>query len=174
MAGIDEKKKVVAELEEKFKSSKAAILTDYRGLKVADATLLRRTCREAGVDFRVVKNTLTQIAADNSGFQDLKKLLTGPTAIAFGLEDPVAPAKTLINFLKTNRSLEIKGGLVEGRIVGVPEIKALADLPGRDVLISRVMGGLNGPLTGFITVLQGPIRKLVYALNAVKEQKAAG
>lgn len=174
MASLDEKKKVVAELEERFKSSKAAIFADYRGLKVADATSLRSNCREAGVDFRVVKNTLTKIAAENSGLQELNELLTGPTAIAFGLEDPVAPAKTLVDFAKKNRLLEIKGGVVEGKFVELPEIKTLAELPGRDVLISQVMRGLNGTVAGFCTVLQGPIRKLVYALQAIQDQKAAG
>lgn len=175
MANLDEKKKVVAELEERFKSSKAAIFADYRGLKVADATDLRKNCREAGVDFRVVKNTLTKIAAENSGFkEELNEFLTGPTAIAFGLEDPVAPAKTLVNFSKENRLLEIKGGMVEGKLVDLPEIKTLADLPGREVLISQVMRGLNGTVAGFCTVLQGPIRKLVYALQAIQDQKAAG
>ncbi|KUK36248.1 MAG: large subunit ribosomal protein [Clostridia bacterium] len=174
MAGIEEKKKIVAELEEKFKSSKSAIFTEYRGLTVEDANSFRRACREAGVEFRVVKNTLTRLAVERSGFKELSSLLTGPTAVAFGFEDPVAPAKVIFDFLKTKRSLEVKGGLVEGRIVGVSEIKSLADLPGRDVLLARVVGGLNGPLAGFVTVLQGPIRKLVYALNAVKDQKAAG
>jgi large subunit ribosomal protein L10 len=174
MASIDEKKKNVAELEEKFKSSKTAIFADYRGLKVADATDLRKNCREAGVDFRVVKNTLAKIAAENAGLQELDKMLVGPTAVAFGLEDPVIPAKVLVDFAKKNRTLEIKGGMVEGRFVELPEIKTLAELPGRDVLISQVMCGLNAPIANLCSVLQGPIRKLVYALQAIQDQKAAG
>lgn len=174
MASLDEKKKVVAELEEKFKTSKAAVFTDYKGIKVDEATNLRRSCRDAGIEFKVVKNTLTKIAAENSGIPDISQFLEGPTAIAFSLEDPVAPAKTLMDFAKKNRKLEIKGGLIEGDVVGSSSIKALAELPSRDVLVSMVLRGLNGPLTGLCGVLQGPIRKLVYALKAVQDQKAAG
>ncbi|MGB4503303.1 MAG: 50S ribosomal protein L10 [Syntrophaceticus sp.] len=174
MASLDEKKKIVAELEEKLKTSKAAVFTDYKGIKVDEATNLRRSCRDAGVEFKVVKNTLTKIAAENSGIPDISQFLEGPTAIAFSLEDPVAPAKTLMDFVKKNRKLEIKGGLIEGEVVGSSSIKALAELPSRDVLVSMVLRGLNGPLTGLCGVLQGPIRKLVYALKAVQDQKAAG
>ncbi len=173
MASLDEKKKVVAELEEKLKSSKAAIFTDYRGIKVGEATALRRLCRDAGVEFKVVKNTLTQIAAENIGYPEISDYLVGPTAVAFDNEDPVAPAKTLVDYAKKNRLLEIKGGFVEGQILGVSEIKTLASLPGRDVLVSMALRGLNGPLTGLCGVLQGPIRKLAYALVAIQEQKSA-
>lgn len=173
MHSLDEKKEIVAELEQKLKSSKTAIFTDYRGIKVEEATALRRSCRDAGVEYKVVKNTLTQIAAENSGFTELNKLLTGPTAIAFGYEDPVAPAKVLMDFAKKNKNLEIKGGLIEGQVVGTDQIKNLADLPSREVLLSQVLRGFNGPLVNLCSVLQGPIRKLVYALQAVQEQKEA-
>lgn len=174
MASLDKKKKVVAELEEKLKTSKAVVFADYRGIKVAEATDLRRTCRDAGVEFKVVKNTLTQIAAEKSGYPDLSRFLEGPTAIAFACEDPVAPAKILVDFMKKNHMLEIKGGLIEGKIAGASSINKLADLPGRDVLVSMVLRGLNGPLTGLCSVLQGPVRKLAHALKAVQDQKAAG
>ncbi len=173
MGKRDEKAQIVADLAEKLKTSKAAIFADYRGLNVADATALRKSFREAGAEIRVVKNTLTRIAADKAGFKGLDGFLTGPTAIAFGFQDPVVPAKLLMDFTKTNRNLEIKGGLVEGRVVGVGEIKALADLPSREVLISQVLRGLQGPLAGLSAVLQGPIRKLVYGLKAIQDQKAA-
>jgi large subunit ribosomal protein L10 len=173
MHSLDEKKQIVAELEQKLKSAKAAILADYRGIKVGDATDLRRTCRDAGVEYKVVKNTLTQIAAENVGFSELNELLAGPIAIAFGYEDPVAPAKVLMDFAKKNKKLEIKGGLIEGQVVGPAQIKNLADLPSREVLLSQVLRGFNGPLTNLCSVLQGPMRKLVYALQAVQEQKEA-
>jgi len=174
MASLDEKKQVVAELQQKLKESRAAVFTDYRGIKVSEATDLRRSCRDAAVEFRVVKNTLTQIAAKNSQTPDISQFLEGPTAIAFSLEDPVTPARVLMDFVKKNNKLEIKGGVIEGEVVGFSSIKTLADLPGRDVLVSMVLRGLNGPLTGLCGVLQGPIRKLAYALQAVQEQKAAG
>ncbi|MDR9755154.1 MAG: 50S ribosomal protein L10 [Thermoanaerobacterales bacterium] len=124
MFTLEKKKEIVAELEQKLKSSKAAILADYRGIKVEEATDLRRACRDAGVEHTGnVKNTLTQIAAENSGFPELNELLTGPTAIAFGLEDPVAPAKVLMDFAKKNKNFEIKGGLIEGKVVGFAGVK---------------------------------------------------
>ncbi|MGB9792556.1 MAG: 50S ribosomal protein L10 [Thermacetogeniaceae bacterium] len=174
MGRREEKAQIVAELTEKLKTSRAAIFVDYRGMNVAEATELRRSFREAGAEVRVVKNTLTRIAAERAGLEGLDGFLTGPTMIAFGFHDPVIPAKLLIDFSKNKRPLEIKGGLVEGRVVGVNEVKALADLPSRDVLISQVLRGLQGPLYGLVGVLQGPIRKLVYCLKAIQDQKAAG
>ncbi len=173
MLTLEKKKEIVAELEQKLKASKAAILADYRGIKVEEATDLRRACREAGVEYKVVKNTLTKIAAENSGFSELNQLLTGPTAIAFGLEDPVAPAKVLMDFAKKNKNLEVKGGLIEGKMCIRDRVKALADLPSREVLLSQVLAGFSAPLTNLCSVLQGPIRKLIYALQAVQEQKEA-
>jgi large subunit ribosomal protein L10 len=169
----EEKAQVVAELEEKLKSSKTVVFADYRGLNVADVTNLRRTLRDAGVEMRVVKNTLTSIAVVNVGYEGLNEFLSGPTAVAFGRDDPVAPAKLLIGFTKNNKNFVIKGGLVEGSIVGPQSIKSLADLPSREVLVSQVLRGLNRPISGLATVLQGPIRKLAYALKAVQDQKAA-
>ncbi len=173
MASLNDKKQAVAELEEKFNTSTSAVFADYRGLKVSEATDLRVGCREAGVDFKVVKNTLTKIAAENCGFSGLDQFLEGPTAIAFADEDPVAPAKVLMEFAKKNRKLEIKGGLIEGKIVDESSIKDLADLPSREVLLSMVLRGFTGPMTGLCSVLEGPIRKLVYALQAVQDQKEA-
>lgn len=174
MAKIEEKKQVVEELEKKLRESKAAVFANYRGINVADATGLRKSFREAGAEFRVVKNTLTLRAARQCGIEGLEQILEGPTAVAFGYHDPVTPAKLLINFSKTNRNIEIKGGIVEGRVVGFNEIKFLADLPSREVLLSQMLRGMVGPLAGLGSVLQGPLRKLVYALKAIQEQKAAG
>ncbi|HAA90671.1 MAG: 50S ribosomal protein L10 [Thermoanaerobacterales bacterium 50_218] len=174
MPRLEEKKKVVAEIEERLKSAKAAIFADYRGLNVAEATQLRRKFKEAGAEFRVVKNTLTRIAASRSGIEGIDEFLIGPTAIAFGFDDPVVPAKLLVEFIKENQKLEIKGGLIEGKVVKAAEVKSLADLPSRDVLISRVLGGLQAPIAGLQFVLKGPLQKLVYVLRAIEEQKAAG
>jgi large subunit ribosomal protein L10 len=171
---LEEKKKVVAEIEEKLKSAKSAIFADYRGLNVAEATQLRRKFKEAGAEFRVVKNTLTRIAASRSGIEGLDEFLFGPTAIIFGFEDPVIPAKILVQFIKENQKLEIKGGLVEGKVVKAAQVRSLADLPSKEVLISRVIGGLQAPIAGLQFVLKGPLQKLVYALRAIEEQKAKG
>ena len=167
------KESAVQEIKSKLQNSNAAVLTDYRGLNVAEVTELRRQLREAGVEYKVLKNTLTKIAAQEVGYEGLFEYLEGPTAIAFSTEDPVAPAKILANFAKEHKNLAIKAGLLEGSVVSVDQVKALADLPGREELIAKVLGGLQGPITGLVNVLQGPIRNLTYVLNAIKEEKEA-
>jgi large subunit ribosomal protein L10 len=173
MAITAEKHASVAELKEKLGNVKGAVLADYRGLNVADATKLRRTLREAGVEFRVVKNTMTRIAANEVGIQGLDTYLEGPTAIAFGFDDPVSAAKVLAEFAKGNKNLVIKAGIVEGKVVDEAGVKALAALPPREVLIAKMLGSMQAPITGFVNVLQGNIRNLVYALEAVRKQKEA-
>lgn len=173
MAVTSEKQAIVAELKEKFSAAKGAVLTNYRGLTVAQDTKLRRKLREAGVEYRVVKNTLTRIAADQSGVSELDPYLEGPTAIALSFTDPVAPAKIISDFLKETKTqvLEIKAGLVEGKVIDADGVKALASLPSREVLIAKALGSMQAPITGFVNVLQGNIRNLVYALEAVRKQK---
>jgi large subunit ribosomal protein L10 len=173
MAITAEKQATVAELKEKLGSVKGAVLADYRGLNVADATKLRRNLREAGIEFRVVKNTMTRIAAQEVGIQGLDTYLEGPTAIAFGFQDPVAPAKIIAEFAKGNKNLVIKAGIVEGKVVNDEGVKALAELPPREVLIAKMLGSMQAPITGLVNVLQGNIRNLVYALEAVRKQKEA-
>lgn len=168
-----EKVAVVEEIQERLSKAQGAVLADYRGLTVEEVTALRKDLREAGVEFKVLKNTLSILAAKNLEMNDLIPYLTGPTAFAFGYSDPVAPAKILSEFAKKNKALEIKGGIVEGTIVGPEGIAGLADLPTREVLLSMVVRGMQGPLTGMVNVLQGNIRNLVYALDAVREQKEA-
>jgi large subunit ribosomal protein L10 len=166
------KEQTVTELQSKLASSKVTVFANYRGLDVANATALRVSFREAGAEVLVAKNTLTKIAADQEGIHGLDQVLTGPTMIAFGYNDLTVPSKLLNSFLKTNRSLEIKGGLLDGRVISPGDVRVLADLPSREVLVSQVMRGLQGPIAGLQTVLTGPIRKLAYALQAVQEQKA--
>lgn len=173
MPNIQAKEPVVKEIKEKLEASQGAVLTDYRGLDVAEVTELRNKLRDAGVEFKVVKNTLTRIAANQIGLEGLDPYLEGPTAIAFGLNDPVAPAKILSDFAKAHKDLEIKAGILEGRVIGIDGVKALADLPSREVLLAKVLGGMQAPMYGFAGVLQGTLRSLVYALNAVREKKAA-
>lgn len=173
MATIEKKKQVVADLQNKLTSSRVAVFANYRGLNVADATVLRVAFREAGAELVVAKNTLTKLAASKGGIDGLEPLLTGPTIIAFGYADLTTPSKLLNNFLRTRRSIEIKGGLLDGRVIGARDVRILADLPSREVLISQVMRGLQGPIAGLQTVLTGPIRKLATALQAIGEQKAA-
>ncbi len=168
---LEQKKQVVTDLTEKIKSAQSIVLADYRGLTVEQDTELRNALRKAGVDYKVVKNTLTSLAAKESGLE-LDEFLTGPTAMAISSTDAVAPAKVLSEFAKKFEKLELKVGVVEGKVIDLDGITALAELPSREVLIAKVLGGFNAPISGFVNVLNGNMRGLVVALNAIAEQKA--
>lgn len=157
---LEQKKQTVAEIAEKIQASKSTIVVDYRGLTVAEVTELRKQLREAGVEFKVYKNTLTRRAVESVNLTDLNEALTGPNAIAFSNEDVVAPAKVLNEFSKKHEALEIKAGVIEGNVATLEEIKALADLPSREGLLSMLL-----------SVLQAPIRNLALATKAVADQK---
>ncbi|TWH47025.1 50S ribosomal protein L10 [Sporomusa sp. KB1] len=173
MAVTQEKLQTVAEIKEKLSTTQGAVLTNYRGLTVAQDTKLRRQLREAGVEYRVFKNTMTRIAAKEAGIEGLDPYLEGPTAIAMSYTDPVAPAKVIADFVKENKlqTLEVKAGLVEGKVIDANSVKALASLPSREVLIAQVLAGMQAPVAGFVNVLSGSLRNLVYALEAVRKQK---
>ncbi|NLW22781.1 MAG: 50S ribosomal protein L10 [Tissierellia bacterium] len=168
---LEQKKQIVQEIKEKLEKAQGVVLVDYRGLNVEEVTKLRRNCTEAGVDYKVYKNTLMRFAFKEAGFEEFNQYLTGPNAIAFSFDDPVQAAKITNDFAKEHDKLEIKAGLVDGKIIGVEEVKNLANLPSREVLVAQVLGGLNAPITGFANVLQGTIRNLVYALNAIREKQ---
>ncbi len=170
---ISQKRVVIDEISGKMKAAKAIVFADHRGLTVEQDTELRNALRKAGVEYKVVKNTLTRFAAKENGLDGLDPILNGPTAMASSSTDAVAPAKVLSEYVKKFDKLELKAGVVEGKIIDVNGIKALADLPSREVLISKVLGGLNAPISGLVNVLNGNIRGLVVALNAIAEQKAS-
>ncbi|HHY09152.1 MAG TPA: 50S ribosomal protein L10 [Firmicutes bacterium] len=169
-----EKVALVEEIKDRLSRAKGGVLTDYRGLNAAEMTALRKELREAGVEFKVFKNTLATLAAEDLAMQDLIPLLNGPTAFAFGYEDPVAAAKIITEFAKKSRELEIKGGILDGSVLDIQGVRNLAGLPSREVLLSMVVRAMQGPISGMANVLQGNIRKLVYALEAIREQKEAG
>lgn len=169
---LEQKKQVVAGLTEKVKAAQAIVLADYRGLTVEQDTEMRNALRAAGVEYRVVKNTLTSFAMKENGLEGLDPYLNGPTAMALSSTDAVAPAKVLSEFAKKFEKLELKVGVVEGKVIDIDGIKALAELPSREVLIAKVLGGFNAPISGFVNVLNGNMRGLVVALNAIAEQKA--
>lgn len=166
-----EKVAKVAELKELFVNSKCVILVDFCGLTVAQDTVLRRKMREAGVYYNVVKNTLVRIAAQEAGIEGLEPSLEKNTAIAVAPEDPVAVAKIICDFAKENKELKVKVGVLDGKVITAEEIKALAALPPKEVLIAKMLGSMNSPITGFVNVLQGTIRNVVYALDAVRKAK---
>lgn len=160
---IQEKQLVVSEVAAKLRESASTIVADYRGLNVAQVTELRKRLREAGVDFQVLKNTLVRRATAEAELSELDSALTGPTAIAFSKDDVVAAAKILSEFAKKNDALKVKGGVVEGRVVDVDQIKDLANLPSREGLLSMLL-----------SVLQAPIRNFALAVKAVSEKQEGG
>ncbi len=168
-----EKEIILEELREMFKRSKVAVLADYRGLNVAAMTRLRRRMREKGCELKVAKNTLALKVTGEIGMEGLEKYFEGPTIMAFSGEDLVAPAKVMVDFIKETKSpMEIKGGILEGRAIDVRAVRDLADLPSREVLLARVLGGMQAPMYGFALVLQGTLRSFAYALEAIRKQKA--
>lgn len=167
----EEKKERVEYIKEKLKASEAIVLTDYRGLSVSEMEKLRGDLRGAQSEYKVIKNTLAKRAAAEAGMEDLSELLNGPVAMAFG-DDPVSLARILKNISREYKELQITGGVAEGRILNAEEMGRLADLPSREVLIAMMLGALQSPISGLANVLSGPVRNLVYALNAVKEQKS--
>jgi large subunit ribosomal protein L10 len=160
---LAEKQQAVSEVTEKLKNSSCTIVTDYRGLNVSQVTELRKSLREAGIEFTVLKNSLARRATAGAELSELDQYLTGPTAIAFSNSDIVAPAKILTEFAKRNDKLSVKAGVVEGRVVGFDQIKALADLPSREGLLSMLL-----------SVLQAPVRNFALAVKAVSEKQDGG
>jgi len=156
----------VEELKAKLRGARGFILTDYRGLTVAEITELRRELRKVLVEYRVVKNTLASLATQELGMEELQPYLAGPTAVAIGYGDLVAATKVLSTFAKNTPALQIKAGLVDGRVLQKEEVVAIADLPSREVLRARIVGALQAPLTTLMGLLTAPLRELVYVLEA--------
>ena len=159
---LNEKKAVVSALVERLKGAQAGVIADYRGLTVAQDTELRNKLREAGVEYTIVKNTLTRFAANEVGLDGLDPVLHGPTALATSDSDVVAPAKVLVEFAKANEQLEIKGGFVDGKVIDVNEVKVYASIPNKETLIAKMLGSL-----------QAPIGSLVRTLDAIAKQMEA-
>ncbi|KKO51392.1 50S ribosomal protein L10 [Paenibacillus sp. DMB20] len=160
---IQSKQEAVDVVTSKLRGSATTVIADYRGLNVAQVTELRKQLREAGIEFSVLKNTLLRRATAAAELTELDEVLTGPTAVAFSTEDVVAPAKILNDFAKKNDALKLKGAVVEGRVIGVDEIKALAELPSREGLLSMLL-----------SVLQAPVRNFALAVKAVAEKEEQG
>lgn len=157
---IERKKSVVQEITDRFEESQTAVVVNYRGLDVAEVTELRKQLRDAGVEYKVYKNSMSRRATVNVQLEELNDTLVGPTAIAFSKDDVVAPAKIIHNFAKDHDALEIKGGVIEGKIATVEQLQELAKLPNFEGLVSMLL-----------SVLQAPIRNLAYATKAIAEQK---
>lgn len=162
---------MVAEVKDRFERASVAISADYRGLSVAQLTELRRALRPADVEVKVVKNTLAAMAAEQAGRPEMKELCKGPTAIAIGFGDPIAPVKTLTEFLRARRlQVEIHGGWLEGKILSRSEVESLATMPPKEQLIADVVGKLQSPLYNFAGLLQASIRNFAGLVEARAKQ----
>lgn len=167
-----QKTAMLNEIKEKMSSSQVTILADIKGIPVAKITDLRSRLRKAGSEMKVAKNTIAGIAANEVGVEGLEEYLKGPTVFTFGIEDPVAPAKILSEFSKEiKQGLTIKAGVLEGKVIDAEGVKALADLPSREVLLAKVLGGMQAPMYGFASVLAANLRNLVYVVDQVRQQK---
>ncbi len=157
---IDAKKQEVDIIAEQLKNSVSTVIVDYRGLSVAEVTELRSQLREAGVEYKVYKNTMVRRAAEKAGIDGLDEFLVGPTAVATSTEDVVAPAKVIAGFAKDHQALEIKTGVMEGNVISAEEVNTVGTLPSHDGLVSMLL-----------SVLQAPVRNFAYAVKAVGEEK---
>jgi large subunit ribosomal protein L10 len=170
----EEKTASIAALKARLTEARGAILTDFRGLSVADLTELRTLLRKSAVEYRVVKNTLARLAVQDTALANLSPYLEGPTAIAISAEDPVAASKILTTWGKGKPTFGIKAGLVEGKVVGPAEIAILGDLPSREVLLARLASAFQGPIRQAAGVLAAPLRGMVTVLEQVRKQKETG
>ncbi len=173
MAKVELKQPIVQEISETIKDAQSVVVVDYRGLTVAEDTQLRRQLREAGVSYKVYKNTLVSRAVEGTGFESLKDVLEGPSAFAVSAEDATAPARVLAEFAKKAPALEIKAGVVEGTFYDAEGMKAIAAIPGRDTLLSRLLGSLQSPVTNLARVLNQIAEKGGAADAAVEAAPAA-
>ncbi len=170
---IDEKKRIVEDLHEKFSKSKVVILTDYKGLDVDSINDLRRKLRELQIQYQVVKNSLLIRASKDTDVELIKESFKGPSAVALSFDDPVSPAKVLTKFADEHDKLEIKTGVMDGKVLDLSAIKSLSALPSRDVLLGKLLSVANGVPTGFVRTISAIPAQFLNVLQAIKEQKEA-
>lgn len=167
----EEKSQVVSEMAQKLASCQAAFLADYRGLTVEQVNHLRGELKKVGVEYRVIKNTLLRLASKGTDVECLSEYLQGPNAIALAETDPVGPAKVLTEFAKDNKAFEVRAAELNGKLLSFEDIKALAELPGREELLGKMLGSINAPVSNFVGVLAAVPRNFVQVLAAIQQQK---
>lgn len=167
-----EKQVVVDAMAERLGRAKACVLTNFTGLKVEQMTDLRQKLKENSLEYVVVKNTLLKRAGEGSSAALLAEQLTGPNGLAIAYEDPVALAKTLVDFAKVNPKLELRSGVLEGKLISAAQVAELAKMPSREQLLGMLLGAMNGVPRNLVSVLAAVPRSLLNALNAIKDQKA--
>lgn len=170
---LEQKQQQVAALKEAFEKANVGVLVNYNGITVEKDTKLRKQLREAGCVYKVVKNTLLSRAFKDAGIEGLDECLNGTTAIAYSENGYTEAPKILSDYAKDNENFQVKAGFIDGGAVDTKSIDALAKLPSKEVLLAQVLGGLNGPIQGFANVLNGTMRGLVIALNAIAEKQGA-
>lgn len=171
----EKKTEIIDNLQELFSRCSVAVLTDYRGQSANEMTELRRRLREAGIDYKVVKNTLVRFAAQRSGREELLGFFEGPVAIAFGYGDITEPAKALAGYIEESKaSMPIKGGFLADRLLTKEEVVTLSTLPTKEMLIARVVGGMQGPISALVSQLSSPITGLIAGLQARIQQLEGG
>lgn len=168
---LEEKKQIVSSIAEQFKTAVSGVFVDYCGLNVEQDTQLRNKLREAGVEYKVIKNTLARFAAKEVGFDELDPILNGPTSLAISMTDEVAPAKVIADFAKENEQLEIKAGFLDGKVLALDEVKKLAATPNRETLIAKMLGSLNAPISNLARTLQALVDNGVEPAD-IKVEKA--
>ena len=170
----DQKAEQVTLLKDKFSRAKILVVMDYKGTKVAEMNAIRRSLEKSGgTDFQVVKNTLARLALTGTPSEGLLPLMSGPNAVMFGYDDPVAPTKVLVEAAKDVKAIEVKGGLLNGRIMSAEGVVALSKLPSREQLLAMLLGTLQAPASNFVNLLAQIPRGLLNVLTAIKEQKEA-
>ena len=170
---LEEKKQIVSSIAEQFKTAVSGVFVDYCGLTVEEDTQLRNKLREAGVEYKVIKNTLTRFAAKEVGFDELDPILNGPTSLALSMTDEVAPAKVIAEFAKTHEQLEIKAGFLDGKVLALDEVKQLAATPNRETLLAKLLGSLNAPISNLARTLQALVDNGVEPADIVVEKEEA-
>ncbi len=173
MATKEQKNQKIAEIKDSFAKAQVAIVSDPTGLTVAEITDLRRKLQKEGCDYTVVKNTLAIKAVEGTQFEGMGELLKGASAVAFGFNDQVAPAKILSAFIKEFEKAEFKGGVLDGKLLSVDEVKALAKLPSKEELYAKMLGCINSPASGIVGGINGVMSALVRAIDQVRQQKSA-
>ena len=168
----NQKIELVKELSEKIKGAKSTVFLDFKGLKVKEATVLKKNLRVAGAEYVVVRKTLLDIALANAGIKNADiKGMEGQIAISMSLVDEVSAARVIDKFAKTNPNVKMLGGTLGSQVMSAAEVKALAKIPSKEQLLGQLVGTLNAPISGFVNVLAGNLRGLVQVLNAISESK---
>ncbi|MFA5777710.1 MAG: 50S ribosomal protein L10 [Parcubacteria group bacterium] len=166
-----QKKQIVEEIVSKVKEAKAVVFSDFKGVKVKDLTLLKKELRKEGVDFKVSKKTLINIAFKEAGIEVDTKKMEGQVAVSISTKDEVSAAKIIEKFAKTNQNLKILGGILENKLMSIEQVKALAKLPNKEEMLGMLVGTIKAPISGFVNVCAGNLRGLVQVLKGISESK---